>query len=112
MRISPVRLVATLVLSGQLLPVGLPLLCKQVQRRAPAGCEQQMASQTFGPAVAAATHSAPCVNAAFCAMSPTAALSLGGAVYVSAREYRIAGSGLSTLAPADPQPPLSPPPQA
>jgi hypothetical protein len=29
MKRSPVRLVATLLLSGQMLPVGLPLLCGQ-----------------------------------------------------------------------------------
>ena len=32
MKLSLVRLVATLLLSGQMLPVGLPLWCDQVQR--------------------------------------------------------------------------------
>jgi len=48
MKLSLVRLVATLLLSGQMLPVGLPLLCDQVQRGTPASCEQQMASHRSG----------------------------------------------------------------
>src|SRR6266516_2660502 len=86
MKLSFVRLVATLLLSGQVLPVGLPLLCDQVQRATPASCERQMASHPSGPAVAATTHATPCANSAFCA--------------------------ITTFAPADPQPPLPPPPQA
>jgi len=35
MKFSLVRLVATLLLSGQMLPVGLSLLCDQVQRATP-----------------------------------------------------------------------------
>src|SRR5467141_3243323 len=62
MKVSLVRLVATLLLSGQMLPLGLPLLCDQVQRGTPANCEQQMASHQHGLAVAATTHAAPCAN--------------------------------------------------
>ncbi len=112
MKLSFVRLVATLLLSGQMLPVGLPLLCDQVQRGTPASCQQQMASHRSGPAVGAMTHATPCANSAFCAITAPAVVTLGGAVSASARESHIVGLGVSTLAPADPQAPLPPPPQA
>ena len=112
MKLSLVRLVATLLLTGQTLPVGLPLLCDQVQRGTPAGCEQQMTSHRSGPAVAATTHATPCANAAFCATTATAVVAWGGAVSVSAGESHTVGFGVSTFATADPQPPLPPPPQA
>ena len=112
MKRSLVRLVATLLLSGQMLPVGLPLLCDQVQRGTPASCEQQMASHRSGPAVGAISHAAPCANPAFCAITAPAVVAFGGTVSVSARESHAVGFGVSTLAPADPQAPLPPPPQA
>jgi len=112
MKLSLVRLVATLLLSGQMSPVGLPLLCDRVQRGTPATCEQQMASHRSGPAVSAMTHATPCANPAFCAVTAPAVVTLGGAVSTSARESHIVGFGVSTLAPADPQAPLPPPPQA
>src|SRR5437879_9334133 len=112
MKVSVVRLIATLLLSGQMLPVGLPLLCDQVQRATPANCDQQMASHPSGPAVGAMTHATPCANPAFCAITAPAVVAFGGTVSVSARESHIIGFGVSTLAPADPQAPLPPPPQA
>src|SRR6059036_4305214 len=112
MKLSFVRLVATLLLTGQMLPVGLPLLCDQVQRATPANCDQQMASHPSGPALDATTHAAPCANSAFCAITAPAVVALGGAVSVSAGESHIVGLGVSSLAPADPQAPLPPPPQA
>src|SRR5438105_11490983 len=112
MKLSLVRLVATVLLSGQMLPVGLPLLCDQVQRATPASCEQQMAPHRSGPVVAATTHAAPCANSAFCATAATAVVAPGGPVSVLAGESHLVGFGLSSFAPAEPQPPLSPPPQA
>ena len=112
MKLSLVRLVATLLLSGQMLPVGLPLLCDQVQRGTSANCEQQMASHPYGLAVAAMTHATPCANPAFCAVTAPAVVTLGGPVSASARESYVVGFGVSSLAPADPQAPLPPPPQA
>ncbi len=112
MKLSLVRLVATLLLSGQMLPVGLPLLCDQVQRGTSANCEQQMASHPSGPALDAPTHAAPCANPAFCAITANAVLSLNARISISARESHIASFDLSTFAPADPQPPLPPPPEA
>src|SRR5881409_4103705 len=110
MNLSLVRLVATLLLAGQMLPVGLPLLCDQVQRATPANCDQQMASHPSGPAVDATTHATPCANSAFCAITAPAVVTLGGAVSVSAPESHTVGFGVSTLAPADPKAPLPPPP--
>ena len=112
MRISIVRLVATLLLTGQLVPVGLPLLCDQLRLGKVAGCEQQMASRPSALALSAATHSTPCANSAFCATTATAVVALGGAVSVSAGESHVIGFGVSTLVPADPLAPLPPPPQA
>ena len=112
MKLSLVRLIATLLLSGQMLPVGLPLLCDQVQRARPVSCEQQMTSHQSGPAVSAMTHAAPCASPAFCAITAPAVVAFGGTVSVSARQSHIGGFGVSTLAPADPQAPLPPPPQA
>src|SRR5712692_5429279 len=112
MKVSVVRVIATLLLNGQILPVGLPLLCDQVQRGTPASCEQQMASHPSGAAVAATTHATPCANPAFCAITAPAVVTLGGVVSTSSRESHIVGFGVSTLAPADPQAPLPPPPQA
>ena len=112
MKLSLVRLVTTVLLSGQVLPVGLPLLCDQVQRATPANCDQQMPSRLSGPVVDAATHATPCANSALCATSPNAVVALGGAASPSAAESHIVVSGVSTFAPADPQPPLPPPPQA
>ena len=112
MKVSLVRLVATLLLSGQMLPVGLPLLCDQVQRATPANCDQQMTSHPSGPVVDATTHATPCASSALCASTTTAVVALGGAVSVSAGESHIVGFCIATFAPTDPQPPLSPPPQA
>ncbi len=112
MKLSFVRLVATLLLSGQMLPLGLPLLCNQVQRATPGNCDQQMASHPSGPVVDATTHATPCANSALCATATTAVVALGEAVSVFARESHVVAFGLPTFAPADPQPPLSPPPQA
>src|SRR6266481_2770242 len=112
MKLSPVRLVATLVLTGQMLPVGLPLLCGQVQRATPANCDQQMASHPSGPVVDATSHATPCANSALCATPTTAVVALGRATSASAPESLILVSGLSTFVPADPRPPLPPPPQA
>src|SRR6266446_3935593 len=112
MKLSLVRLVATLLLSGQMLPVGLPLLCDQVQRATPANCDQQMASHPSGPAVDVTTYATPCANSALCATTASAVIALSGTASISTAESHIVGFGIATFAPTDPQPPLSPPPQA
>src|SRR2546430_12721693 len=93
MKLSLVRLVATLLLSGQTLPVGLPLLCEQVQRATPANCQQQMASHPFGPAVGAMTHATPCANSAFCAITGPAVVTPGEPASASARGSPTVGYG-------------------
>jgi len=112
MKLSFVRLVAALLLGGQMLPVGLPLVCEQVQRATPGNCDQQMASHPSGPVVDATTHATPCANSALCATTPNALVALGGVVSGSASASHVVVCGVSTFAPADPQPPLPPPPQA
>jgi hypothetical protein len=112
MKLSVVRLVATLMLSGQIFPAGLPLLCDQAQRATSGNCEQQMASHPSGLAVGATTHATPCANSAFCATTATAVVVLSAAVTVSAGESHVLGFGVSTLVPADPRAPVPPPPQA
>src|SRR5438445_6331264 len=112
MRLSLVRLVATLLFSGQMLPVGLPLLCDQVQRRTSANCDQPMASHPSRPVVDATTRATQCVSSAFCATTATAVVAPSGAVAVALGASHIVAFGTSTFAPADPQPPLPPPPQA
>src|SRR6267142_2015956 len=79
------RLVATLLLGGQMLPHGLPLLCDQVQRGTPADCEQ-MPPHPSAPAVDTATQSSPCINAALCAATATAVVALLAPVAVSTGE--------------------------
>ncbi len=111
MKLSLVRLVATLLLSGQMLPVGLPLLCRQAQQGTAGTCEQQMAVPS-GPIIHTAAHAAPCANPAFCAITASAALSLKARISVSVRESHIVSFSLATFVPADLQPPLPPPPQA
>jgi len=54
----------------------------------------------------------PCANSGFCATSLTAVIALAGSVLVSAGASHTVGFGLATFDPADPQPPLPPPPQA
>lgn len=112
MKLSLVRLVATLLLSGQTLSVGLPLLCDQARRGTSAHCAQQMASHPSGPAVAATSHATPCANSAFCATTATAVVAFSGAVSVSTGQSHIVGFGVATFVPADPRAPLPPPPQA
>src|SRR5213594_3406377 len=112
MKVSVIRVISTLLLSGQMLPIGLPLLCDQVQRAKPANCDQEMASHPSGPAFDATTHATPCANSALCATTTTAVVALGRTGSVAAVESHIVGFAIATFAPADPQPPLSPPPQA
>ena len=112
MKLSLLRLVASLLLSVQLLPPGLPLLCDQVRSGKPASCAQQMAARPSVPTVGVATDSPPCANSAFCATTATAVVALSGTVSVSAGEFHVVAFGVSALVPADPLAPLPPPPQA
>lgn len=112
MKLSLSSFIATLLLTGHVLPLGLPLLCNQSQRGTSARCDQQMPSHPPGAAVDVTTHATPCVNSAFCATTASAVVALGEPVPVSARESHLVVFGVPTFVPADPQPPLPPPPQA
>ena len=112
MKLPLVRLVATLMLTGQMLLVGLPLLCDQVQRGRPTDCSQPMPSHSSAASVDVTTPATPCVNSALCATTPTAVIALGAPIGASAKESHLAAFDLPSFAPADPQPPLPPPPLA
>ena len=105
------RVVAVVVLTGQSLPVGLPLLCGQVQQRTPANCEQPMPGEN-GPGLQAESHALPCANTAFCATTATATLALVGSVLVSQAVSYDVTFEVPPLSPAEPQAPLPPPPLA
>src|ERR687887_365941 len=72
MTTAPLRLIGALTLGGQLLPLGLPLLCRSTGGPSAAGCEQSMTPVPKGVAIGAATGHASCANPAFCAVTPTA----------------------------------------
>lgn len=112
MKVLLVRLVAALMVSGQLLPAALPILCEQSTQAMPTNCEQQMPSRSSGPAVDVATHVTPCGNPAFCASMVTAVVALSPAVSGSVGESRLVAFAVMTFVPVDPQAPLPPPPQA
>ena len=112
MALPLVRLVATLMLTGQLLPVGLTLLCDQVQRGRPTDCSQPMPSHSSAASVDVTPPATLCVNSALCATMATAVIALGAPIGVSAKEYHLVAFAVPSFAPADPQPPLPPPPLA
>ncbi len=98
MKSSLVRLVSTLLLTGQMLPVGLPLFCDQVQRATPASCDQQMASHPSGPVVDTTTHGTPCANSGFCA-TPRPRLSRSVEPSRLPQEYLMSSSAASRRSP-------------
>ena len=112
MSTTPLRLIAALLLGGQLLSLGLPLLCKSVHPVAIAGCEQSMGPRSKGPAVAAATDQAVCANPAFCAVTPTAIAGDLAVALAPSAVHRAALPVAPPINPGDPPAPLSPPPQA
>ncbi len=106
------RIVTTFVLALQLSASGLPLLCKQIRASAPADCERQMASSHGGAALTAPSDSAPCSNSALCPTQITAVPTFSVPVEISTQEQHSLSFRVAEFAPADPQPPLPPPPQA
>jgi hypothetical protein len=113
---TSLRLIALLALSGQLLPLGLPLACPSARRVAGA-CEQAMASPTSTVAVRAVTANAPpdqalCVNSVFCAVIPTAIPVAHAVALVPAAVHAAPLGHVAALSAGDPPAPLSPPPQA
>ena len=111
MKLTFGRFMATLLLASQILPHGLPLLCDQVQRGTPADCEQMPARPSY-PGLDEATQSTPCINAALCAATATAVAALNVPVVGSTGASQVVTFGTPSFAPAEPQPPLPPPPLA
>src|SRR5436190_4054683 len=108
MRTSVLRLVAIVVLSLHVMPLGLPFFCDTDRR-----CDGQMPmSMPSGPTIDQTSNATDCATSVFCAVMGTAALVLSTPLSAAFGDSYVVAFDVLTLAPADPQPPLSPPPQA
>jgi len=108
MRTSVLGLVAIVVLSLHVMPLGLPLFCETDRH-----CEGQMPmSMPSGPTIDQTSNATDCATSVFCAVMGTAALILSTPVSVSASDLFVVAFDVSTFARFDPQPPLPPPPLA
>ena len=108
MRTPVLRLVAIVVLSLHVMPLGLPLFCETDRH-----CEGQMPmSMPSGPTIDQTSNATDCATSVFCAVMGTAALILSTPVSVSASDLFVVAFDVSTFARFDPQPPLPPPPLA
>lgn len=110
MKLPLVRLVAALLLSGQLLPVGQPWLCE-------GECRQQLQEILNRPAIEVTVPAqsdviCTCVNCAFCVTMTNAVVAPGGVPEFSVKSFQLVPFRVPTFLTADPQPPSSPPPQA
>src|SRR5205809_7255331 len=106
------KLLAIVVLSAHLLPLGLPALCRASRSRGSADCGALPAAPARGPAVSQGSDPGPCANPAFCAIMPPAMPSLGTIVVGAAAARRVAARTAVAAQPRDPLPPLPPAPQA
>lgn len=106
MRTSVLRLVAIVVLSLHVLPLGLPLFCDTDRH-----CDHQMPMPS-GPSIDLASDATTCVTSLACTAMGTAALLLSAPLSVSVSDSYDVTFDVSTFASFDPQPPLPPPPQA
>jgi len=108
MKLTFVRIVAVIVLSLHVTPLGLPFFCNTGRR-----CDGQMPmSMPSGPTVDKTSNATDCATSVFCAVMGTAALILSTPVSVSASDSYVVAFDVSTFARFDPQPPPPPPPQA
>ena len=108
MRTSILRFLAIIVLSLHVMPLGLPFFCDTDRR-----CDGQMPmSMPSVPTIDQTSNATDCASSVFCAVMGTAALILSTPVSVGVSDSYVVAFDVSTFAPADPQPPLSPPPQA
>jgi len=106
MRTSVLRSVAIVVLGLHALPLSLPLFCDTDRH-----CDHQMPLPS-GPSIDLGSNATTCATWLACAAMGTAALVLSAPLSVSVSDSYVVAFDVSTFAPADPQPPLSPPPQA
>src|SRR5439155_20485826 len=101
-----VSVVAVIVLSLPVTPLGLPFFCHTRRR-----CHGQMPmSMPSGPTVDKTSNATDCATSVFCAVMGTAALILSTPVSVSASDSYVVAFDVSTFARFDPQPPPPPPP--
>jgi len=108
MRTSVLRFLAIIVLSLHVMPLGLPFFCDTDRR-----CDGQMPmTMPSGPTIDQTSNAADCATSVFCAVMGTAALVVRRALSATVSDSYVVAFHVSTFAPADPQPPLSPPPQA
>ncbi len=111
MKLALLRLAALLILGSQLLPVGLPLLCRQFRQVATAGCGQQMPSR-HSAAVTATSEAGGCAISALCAAPWGPALAHAAVTARSVQPAHVVAFVVLQITSGDPQPPLPPPPQA
>ncbi len=108
MRTSVLRLVAIVVLSLHVMPLGLPFFCDTDRR-----CDDQMPMpMSSGPSIDQTSNATTCASSLFCATMGTAAIVYSTPISVSVSDSYVVGFDVSTFAPFDPQPPPPPPPQA
>ena len=108
MKLTLARLVAIVVLSLHVMPLGLPLLCDTDRR-----CDDQMPmSMPSGPTIDQTSSATDCATSVFCAAMGTAALILSTPVSVAVSDSYVVSFDVSTFARFDPQTPPAPPPQA
>jgi len=107
MKLTLARLVAIVVLSLHVMPLGLPLFCDTDRR-----CDGQMPmSMPSGPTIDQTSHATDCAGSVFCAAVGTTALILSTAVSVAVSDSYVVAFDVSTFARFDPQTPPAPPPQ-
>lgn len=111
MSCATARLSAMLLLSVQFLPLGLPLVCEQVRHNAAPGCEQQTAPD-HEASLNVERASSTCLNTAFCPTHITAVPVFDVTMLVLPGESELGRLPRAQFAPADPQAPLPPPPEA
>ena len=110
MTTAPIRLIAALALGGQLMPLGVPLVCASSHQVA-GGCEQPMAPLSTMTAATGTTGQSSCPTSAFCMVTATAIpVALTSLALPAAHAATI--PGVPAVNPADPSAPPSPPPQA
>ena len=108
MRTSVLGLVAIVVLSLHVMPLGLPLFCDTDRH-----CDGQMPMpMSSAPSVDQSSNATTCANSLFCAVTGTAALVFSAPVSVPVSDSYVVAFDVSTFARFDPQPPLPPPPLA
>jgi hypothetical protein len=108
MRTSVFSLVAIVVLTLHVAPLGLPLFCDTDRH-----CDGQMPMpMSPGPSIDQTSNPTTCATSLFCASMGTAALVLSTPLSVEASDSYVVAFDVSTFASFDPQPPLPPPPQA